>query len=115
MSASHARSAWRCDMRIDVSWLREFVDLPSNVTGEDLEHSLVRLGIEVESVIDQAALVTGGLVVGRVLEIEELAGYRKPIRFCRVDVGAANGTGAPQEVICGATNFVVGDLVTVIL
>ena len=59
--------------------------------------------------------VLGDLVVGRVLEIEELSGFKKPIRFCRVDVGAANGTGEPQEIVCGATNFAVGDLVVVIL
>jgi phenylalanyl-tRNA synthetase beta chain len=102
-------------VRVGVSWLRELVDLPAGVTPADLERALVDLGIEVESVTDLAATVTGPLVVGRVLEIEELTGFKKPIRFCRVDVGDANGTGAPQEVICGATNFAVGDLVVVIL
>ncbi|MBQ1015566.1 phenylalanine--tRNA ligase subunit beta, partial [Micromonospora sp. M51] len=34
---------------------------------------------------------------------------------CRVDVGAANGTGDPQEIVCGARNFAVGDRVVVIL
>ena len=47
--------------------------------------------------------------------IEELTGFKKPIRFCPVDVGEANGTGEPQEIVCGATNFAVGDLVVVIL
>ena len=32
-----------------------------------------------------------------------------------VDVGAANGTGEPQGIVCGAHNFAVGDLVVVIL
>ena len=31
----------------------------------------------------------GRLVVGQVLEIEELTGFKKPIRFCQVDVGPA--------------------------
>ena len=31
--------------------------------------------------------VTGPLVVGRVLEIEELTGFKKPIRWCQVDAG----------------------------
>ena len=40
-------------------------------------------------------------------EIEELAGFAKPIRYCLVD----DGESAPRGVICGATNFAVGDLV----
>ena len=96
-------------MRVSVSWLREYADLPTG----DLEQALVDLGIEVESVVDLAETVTGQLVVGEVREIEELTGFKKPIRFCRVDVGAANGTGEPQEIVCGARNFAVGDRVVV--
>ncbi|MFI6067572.1 phenylalanine--tRNA ligase subunit beta [Micromonospora sp. NPDC051227] len=102
-------------MRVSVSWLREYVDLPADLPTGDLEQALVDLGIEVESAVDLAATVTGQLVVGEVREIEELTGFKKPIRFCRVDVGAANGTGEPQEIVCGARNFAVGDRVVVIL
>jgi phenylalanyl-tRNA synthetase beta chain len=102
-------------MKLSLSWLREFVELPADLPAAELETALVDLGIEVESVSDLAGSVTGGLVVGKVLEIEELTEFKKPIRFCRVDVGTANITGEPQEIVCGATNFAVGDLVVVIL
>ncbi|MFG1779102.1 phenylalanine--tRNA ligase subunit beta [Micromonospora sp. NPDC049051] len=102
-------------MRVSVSWLREYVDLPADLSTGDLEQALVGLGIEVESVVDLRETVTGALVVGEVLEIEELTGFKKPIRFCRVDVGDANGTGDPQEIVCGARNFAPGDRVVVIL
>ncbi|MEU5554341.1 phenylalanine--tRNA ligase subunit beta [Micromonospora sp. NPDC047793] len=102
-------------MRVSVSWLREYVDLPADLPAADLERALVDLGIEVESIVDLADTVQGSLVVGEVLEIEELTGFKKPIRFCRVDVGAANGTGEPQEIVCGARNFAPGDRVVVIL
>ncbi|TDC39220.1 phenylalanine--tRNA ligase subunit beta [Micromonospora sp. KC213] len=102
-------------MRVSVSWLREYVDLPADLPADDLEQALVDLGIEVESIEDLAGTVTGRLVVGEVLEIEELTGFKKPIRFCRVDVGTANGTGEPQEIVCGARNFAEGDKVVVIL
>src|SRR5688500_17425881 len=113
--ASPARSVWRSDMRVSLSWPRGHIDLRADVTGEALEQALVSLGIEVESAVDLRSTVQGSLVVGRVLSIEELTGFKKPIRFCRVDVGAANGTGEPQEIVCGATNFVVDDLVVVSL
>ncbi|WFE66627.1 phenylalanine--tRNA ligase subunit beta [Micromonospora sp. WMMD714] len=102
-------------MRISVSWLREHVDLPVDLPTEDLEQALVDLGIEVESVVDLRGTVTGPLVVGEVREIEELTGFKKPIRHCLVDVGTANGTGKPQEIVCGARNFAPGDRVVVIL
>ncbi|GAB3140566.1 phenylalanine--tRNA ligase subunit beta [Micromonospora sonneratiae] len=102
-------------MRVGISWLREYVDLPAELSTEDLERALVELGIEVESVVDLRTTVTGQLVVGEVREIEELTGFKKPIRFCRVDVGDANSTGEPQEIVCGATNFAPGDRVVVIL
>ncbi|MGY3520053.1 phenylalanine--tRNA ligase subunit beta [Micromonospora sp. PTRAS2] len=102
-------------MRVSVSWLREYLDLPADLPAADLEQALVDLGIEVESIVDLRSTVTGALVVGEVLDIEELTGFKKPIRFCRVDVGAANGTGEPQEIVCGARNFAPGDRVVVIL
>lgn len=102
-------------MRVAVSWLREHVDLPDDLSAGDLERALVTLGLEVESIVDLRTTVSGALVVGEVLEIEELTGFKKPIRFCRVDVGPANGTGEPQEIVCGATNFAPGDRVVVIL
>ena len=98
-------------MKTSLSWLREYVELPAGITASELDTALVNLGMEVEGIVDQAATILGDLVVGRVLTIEELTGFKKPIRFCTVDVGNA----APQEIVCGARNFAEGDLVVVIL
>src|SRR2546421_23659 len=94
-------------MRLPVSWLREWVDVPAD--GHLLEQALVGAGIEVEEVIDLSSTVDGPLVVGRVTAIEELTGLKKQIRYCQVDVGTTRG------IICGARNFAVGDLVVVAL
>ncbi|WP_328316541.1 phenylalanine--tRNA ligase subunit beta [Streptomyces sp. NBC_00388] len=102
-------------MRVPLSWLREYVDLPATETGRDVQAKLVGVGLEVETVEQTGAGLKGPLVVGEVLTIEELEGFKKPIRFCTVDVGAANGTGEPQEIVCGARNFAVGDKVVVVL
>jgi phenylalanyl-tRNA synthetase beta chain len=98
-------------MKTPLSWLRDYVELPASLTAGQLDDALTNLGLEVESIVDQAATVKGDLVVGRVLTIEELTGFKKPIRFCQVDVGKA----VPQEIVCGARNFSEGDLVVVIL
>ncbi|WP_228975526.1 phenylalanine--tRNA ligase subunit beta [Streptomyces sp. DH12] len=102
-------------MRVPLSWLREYVDLPATETGRDVQAKLVSAGLEVETVERLGAGLSGPLVVGRVLTIEELTEFKKPIRFCTVDVGPANGTGEPQEIICGARNFAEGDKVVVAL
>ncbi|MEU9283685.1 phenylalanine--tRNA ligase subunit beta [Streptomyces sp. NPDC048275] len=102
-------------MRVPLSWLREYVDLPATQTGRDVQEKLISVGLEVETVEQLGADLKGPLVVGQVLTIEELEGFKKPIRFCTVDVGTANGTGEPQEIVCGATNFAVGDKVVVVL
>ncbi|SFL12923.1 phenylalanine--tRNA ligase subunit beta [Streptomyces pini] len=112
-------------MRVPLSWLREYVDLPAGETGRDVAAKLIAAGLEVETVERLGADITGPLVVGQVLAIEELTGFKKPIRYCQVDVGEAGGasraggsgggTGEPQNIVCGATNFAVGDKVVVIL
>jgi phenylalanyl-tRNA synthetase beta chain len=66
----------------------------------------MRVGLEVEAV-HHLGPVSGPLVVGQVLEIEELTGFAKPIRYCLVD----DGQPAARGVVCGATNFAAGDLV----
>ncbi|MEV8517688.1 phenylalanine--tRNA ligase subunit beta [Dactylosporangium sp. NPDC051484] len=98
-------------MRVSLSWLREHVDLPAGLDADGLEKALVKVGLEVEELIDAGATVSGPLVVGRVESIEELQGLKKPIRYCLVDVGGAQ----PQGIVCGARNFAEGDLVVVAL
>ncbi|MQY14037.1 Phenylalanine--tRNA ligase beta subunit [Streptomyces sp. RB5] len=102
-------------MRVPLSWLREYVDLPAAVTGRDVQAKLISAGLEVETVERLGSGLKGPLVVGKVLAIEELTEFKKPIRWCQVDVGDANGTGEPQNLICGARNFAVGDKVVVVL
>ncbi|WP_328392422.1 phenylalanine--tRNA ligase subunit beta [Nocardia sp. NBC_00416] len=104
-------------MRVAQSWLTETIrrTVPGwEVTPAELDAGFVRVGLEVEE-LDQLEPVGGDvdrpLVVGRVAEITELTEFKKPIRFCKVDIGAAE----LQEIVCGATNFAVGDLVVVVL
>ena len=100
-------------MRAPLSWLREYVDIPPDQSGRDVADRLTNRGLEVESVERLGAGLSGPLVVGRVIEIEELTEFKKPIRFCRVDVGPVHG--GVRGIICGARNFDADDLVAVAL
>ena len=100
-------------MRLPYSWLREIVQAGApgwDVSPEELEAALIRIGHEVEEIIPVGP-VTGPLTVGRVAEIEELTEFKKPIRAVKVDVGEPES----RDIVCGATNFAVGDLVVVAL
>ncbi|HEX8767272.1 MAG TPA: phenylalanine--tRNA ligase subunit beta, partial [Jatrophihabitans sp.] len=98
-------------MRAPVSWIAEYVELPAGLSGPALGEALVRVGLEVERVESPADGISGPLVVGRVNSIEELTEFKKPIRFCLVDVGEP----APRGIVCGARNFAEGDLIVAAL
>jgi phenylalanyl-tRNA synthetase beta chain len=100
-------------MRVPYSWLREVVAAGApgwDVSPNELEQVLFRIGHEVEEII-RVGPVTGPLTIGRVVEIEELTEFKKPIRAVKVDVGESE----LRDIVCGATNFAVGDLVVVAL
>jgi phenylalanyl-tRNA synthetase beta chain len=97
-------------MRVPVSWLREFTDVPVGITPDELHAALVRVGLEEEDL--HTFELVGPIVVGQVLEfVDEPQSNGKTIRWCRVDVGESE----PRGVVCGAHNFLVGDKVVVTL
>ncbi|MFW6599511.1 phenylalanine--tRNA ligase subunit beta [Propionibacteriaceae bacterium Y2011] len=104
-------------MKAPVSWLREYAELGDQLDARALGESLIRAGLEVETVDEVGGDVTGPLVIGRVLDFaDEPQKNGKTIRWCTVDVGGHNPDGEPgRGIVCGAGNFAVGDLVVVAL
>ncbi|MCW2801177.1 MAG: phenylalanine--tRNA ligase subunit beta [Aeromicrobium sp.] len=103
-------------MRVPVEWLRELVTLPDGVTTEQLAARLTSFDLKLEEVIGGGEVV-GPLVVGRVLSLaKEDQKNGRTINWCRVDVGADhNDADGGRGIVCGAHNFVEGDLVVVSL
>ncbi|GAA1485721.1 phenylalanine--tRNA ligase subunit beta [Brachybacterium fresconis] len=113
--------------RIPLTWLAEHASLPSDASALQVATDLSRVGLEEETIF--GAQVTGPLVVGRVLElVGEPQKNGKTINWVRVDVGPEHNEDAddPQDpqpgaerpsrgIVCGAHNFVAGDLVVVSL
>jgi len=97
-------------VRIPISWLGDWVDLPDDVTLEHLHAALVKVGFEEEDT--HGFGVQGPVVVGRILSFQdEPQSNGKTIRWVQVDVGEES----PRGIVCGAHNFEVGDLVPVSL
>ncbi len=98
-------------MRAPLSWIQEFVDIPATVSADQISDGLIRVGFEVEEIIYQGADLTGPLKFAKVLSIEEITEFKKPIRFVGLDCAEEQ----TRYVICGATNFAVGDVVVAAL
>jgi phenylalanyl-tRNA synthetase beta chain len=100
-------------VRIPASQLREWVALPADATPEHLHEALVSVGFEEEDVHPNE--ISGPIVVGEVLEFTpEPQDNGKTINWCQVRV-ATSGDDAIRGIVCGASNFKVGDKVVVTL
>ncbi|GAA3695114.1 phenylalanine--tRNA ligase subunit beta [Arthrobacter ginkgonis] len=113
-------------MRIPLSWLREYAQVPADATAEDVMAELVKVGLEEEDVHRPSDSLTGPVVVGQVLSVvKEPQSNGKTINWCQVRVVpegqeqtlTAKGIdpSGVQGIVCGAHNFVEGDKVVVTL
>jgi phenylalanyl-tRNA synthetase beta chain len=113
-------------MRIPLSWLREFAQVPAGATAEDVMADLVKVGFEEEAVHRPTDALRGPVVVGQVLSlVKEPQSNGKTINWCRVRVvpegqeqtltGKGIDPSGVQGIVCGAHNFVEGDKVVVTL
>jgi phenylalanyl-tRNA synthetase beta chain len=98
-------------MRAPLSWLKEFVEIPNTITATEISDSLIRVGFEVEEIIKEGEGLSGPLKFAKVLSIEEITEFKKPIRYVGLDCAEKE----TRYVICGATNFQVGDIIVAAL
>jgi len=91
-------------MRIPISWLREYVDLPAD--SEAIAERLAMLGFPVAEIVRRPAIEN--VVVGRIASIERHPNADR-LNLCRVDTGGA----APLTIVTAATNVVAGQVVPV--
>ncbi|MFN2610712.1 MAG: phenylalanine--tRNA ligase subunit beta [Actinomycetota bacterium] len=89
-------------MKVPVSWLAEYVDLPSSI--DELAARLTAAGLKVESVQRPGAEIDG-VIVAEVLKIQP---HPDADRLVLVDIRTDVGE---SHVVCGAKNFAVGDRV----
>jgi len=89
-------------MRISLQWLSEFIDLPAP---EELARRLTAVGLEVEAV-ERTGQGLEGVVVARILSSVKHPDAEK-LSVTSID----RGDGQPLQVVCGAKNYAVGDLV----
>jgi phenylalanyl-tRNA synthetase beta chain len=89
-------------MRISLKWLAEYVDLPAP---DELARRLTAVGLEVEAV-ERLWQALDGVVAARILSAEPHPDADR-LSVTTVD----RGDGRPLQVVCGARNWAVGDVV----
>ncbi|MDR1146900.1 MAG: phenylalanine--tRNA ligase subunit beta [Verrucomicrobiales bacterium] len=94
-------------MKIVLSWLREHCAW--TWSDEELAEKLTMSGTEVESVV-KTGFALDNFVAARVLTRDRHPNADK-LSVCQVD----DGGGVPRQIVCGATNFQVGDVVPLAL
>src|SRR5947199_505273 len=94
-------------MKFSVNWLREFIDLPQNP--EEIAELLTRAGVETKKIERR------GANIANVIVSQIIASARHPnadrLTVCEVH----DGSGTKRQIVCGATNYKVGDKVPLAL
>ncbi|MFA5450310.1 MAG: phenylalanine--tRNA ligase subunit beta, partial [Clostridia bacterium] len=95
-------------MLIPLNWLKEYVDIDDLTIGE-LSDKLISCGFEIEGVVDLSAKIEN-VAVGKILSLEQHPNADR-LQVCKIDAGEKG----LLQIVTGATNIKIGDLVPVAL
>ncbi|MCX6797780.1 MAG: phenylalanine--tRNA ligase subunit beta [Candidatus Falkowbacteria bacterium] len=95
-------------MLLSINWLKDFVKLPKNISAVEIGDKLTAHTVEVEHIIAQKDIFDK-VVVGKVLKVEPHPNADR-LRLVKVDVKSAI-----LDIVCGAPNVAVGQMVPVAL
>lgn len=91
-------------MLISKNWLQKFVDLPKNLTPQELSEKLTLSSVEVEGVKDLAGGLKG-VIVAEILEV------RKHPNADKLQLAKVNDGKKILDIVCGAPNIAAGQKV----
>jgi len=95
-------------MKLLFSWLKEFVELSSTVTAQELAECLEGVGIEINEVRAPGAGIKN-VVIGKLIEITSHPNADRLV-LCKTDIGDKT-----IQVVTAATNVSAGDTIAVAL
>lgn len=90
-------------MKISLSWLRDY--LRTDKTAAEIALILTDAGLEVGAV-ESTGVAIPKVVAARILESVQHPNADR-LSVCKVE----DGSGAPRQIVCGAKNYKVGDIV----
>lgn len=94
-------------MRVSLNLIKKYVDLPKNLTNNQIAYDMTLRTVEVEKVEDTAEKYKN-IVVGKILEVKKHPNADK-LRICITDIGEEE----PVQIVCGGSNLYEGEYVVV--
>lgn len=93
-------------MKLSLNWIRDYVDIPQDITITKLSYDLTMSTVEVEGA-ENLADSFENIVVGEILEVLPHPNADK-LRICKVNTG-----DGMHDIVCGGINLAVGMKVVV--
>ncbi len=98
-------------MKVSFNWIREYVDLPADLTMEKLAFDLTMRTVEVEG-WENLAEAFHNIVAAKIVAVDPHPQADR-LRVVQVDAGDVDEQGQmkPAQVVCGGSNLEVGQMV----
>ena len=94
-------------MRVSLNLVKKYIDLPDNLTNEQIAYDLTLRTVEVESV-EETAKKFHDIIVGKIVEVNNHPDADK-LKVCMVDIGEDKNV----QIVCGGSNLYKDELVVV--
>lgn len=94
-------------MKVSLNLIRKYIDLPKDITDEQIAYDMTLRTVEVDSV-EKTAEKFHDIVVGKILEVKQHPNADK-LRICMTDIGEES----PVQIVCGGSNLYEGEYVVV--
>ena len=94
-------------MKVSLNLIKEYIDLPAELTSKQIAYDLTLRTVEVES-IEYTSEKYNNIIVGKILEVRQHPNADL-LRICITDIGEEK----PVQIVCGGSNLYEGEYVVV--
>lgn len=94
-------------MRVSLNWIKKYVDLPKNITNEQIMRDLTIRTVEVEDMVNTGDKFKD-IVVGKIIEVNPHPNADL-LKVCLVDIGEDEY----KQIVCGGENLYPNELVVI--
>ena len=94
-------------MKVSLNWIKKYVDLPKDITSEQIMRDLTIRTVEVEDMVNTGDKFKD-IVVGKIIEVNPHPDADL-LKVCLVDIGE----GEYKQIVCGGENLYPNELVVI--
>lgn len=94
-------------MKVSLNWIKKYVDLPKDITNEQIMRDLTIRTVEVEDMVNTGDKFKD-IVVGKIIEVNPHPDADL-LKVCLVDIGE----GDYKQIVCGGENLYPNELVVI--